>query len=150
MKINVHKKTFVLKPADVKRKWIVIDASSAPLGRVATLIAGRLTGKYQPQFTAHVDSGDHVIVINAASLVVTGDKMDDKTYYHYSGFPSGMKSASLSEQMVKNPSRVIETAVKGMLPKNKLLADRMKRLKVYAGDTHQHEAQKPEAIGAKT
>lgn len=147
MKMNPHKKTFVLKPADVQRKWVVIDASKGPLGRVSTLIAQRLTGKYQPQFTAHVDSGDHVVVINAAHVNVTGAKMKDKTYYSYSGFPSGLKSTSLAQQLEKHPERVIEHAVKGMIPKNKLASDRMNRLKVYPEAEHQHAAQKPEEIG---
>ncbi|MGH9856214.1 MAG: 50S ribosomal protein L13 [Acidobacteriota bacterium] len=147
MNINAHKKTFALKPADIQRKWIVVDASKAPLGRVATLIARRLIGKYQPQFTSHVDSGDHVVVINAAHINVTGAKMKDKTYYSYSGFPGGLKSTSLKQQLETHPERVIEHAVKGMLPKNKLASDRMNRLKVYPEAEHRHAAQKPEEIG---
>lgn len=145
--INPHKKTFILKPAEVERKWILVDASQAPLGRVATFIAERLVGKYQPKYTAHVDSGDHVVVINAGSIVVTGNKREDKKYYHYSGYPSGMKTTTLNQQLEKHPTRAIETAVKGMLPKNKLAANRMARLKVYTGDEHKHTAQKPEPMG---
>lgn len=146
--INPHKKTFVLKPAEVQRKWVLVDASQAPLGRVATLIAERLIGKYQPGFTPHVDSGDYVVVINAGNVQVTGNKMNDKKYYSYSGFPSGLKTATLAEQMEKHPERAIIAAVKGMIPKNKLSPERMARLKVFAGEQHAHAAQKPEAIGA--
>lgn len=149
MTINTHKKTFNLKPADVTRKWVVIDASEAPLGRVATVIAKRLSGKYQPSYTPHVDSGDFVVVINAANVVATGNKMDEKVYYNYSGYPSGLKEITLRDQLAKNPAKVIESAVKGMLPKNKLAAERMKRLKVYAGSEHAHAAQKPETLGVK-
>jgi len=142
-------KSFVLKPADVTRKWIVIDASEAPLGRVATLIASRLMGKYQPQYTPHVDSGDQVIVINAGKLVVTGNKLEDKKYYHYSGFPGGMKEKTLQNVMNDNPIFAIENAVKGMLPKNKLQDDRLARLKVYVDENHKHEAQQPQKLGVK-
>jgi len=145
--VNPHKKTFVLKPADVQRKWVLVDASQAPLGRVATLIAERLIGKYQPGFTPHVDSGDYVVVVNAGNIQVTGNKMTNKKYYSYSGFPSGLKTATLAEQMDKHPERAIIAAVKGMLPKNKLASERLARLKVYTGAEHQHAAQKPEAIG---
>lgn len=147
MNVNPNRKTFTQKPADVQRKWVVIDASVAPLGRLSTVIATRLIGKYQPTFTPHVDAGDHVIVINAANTQVTGTKLKDKTYYKYSGFPGGMKSASLAEKMEKDPTHAIRAAVKGMLPKNKLASDRLARLKVYSGSEHQHQAQKPETIG---
>ncbi len=147
MTINAHKKTFVLKPADVQRKWVVIDASTTTLGRIATLIAERLTGKYQPQYTPHVDSGDNVIVINAGNIKVTGTKLEDKNYHTYSGYTSGLKTTNLATLLEKHPERVIESAVKGMLPKNKLTAERMGRLKVYAGAEHNHAAQKPETIG---
>lgn len=147
MIVNAHKRTFILKPADVERKWVVVDASSAPLGRVATLVAQRLVGKYNPSYTPHVDSGDHVIVINAGKPKLSGAKMDDKTYYRHTGFPGGIKATSVAQQLEKNPARIVEAAVKGMLPKNKLAADRMARLRVYAGSEHQHQAQKPESIG---
>ncbi len=139
-------KTFILKPADVTRKWVVIDASQAPLGRVATVIAARLIGKYQPQYTPHVDSGDNVVVINASKLVVTGKKLDQKTYYRYSGYPSGLTETTLGEQMVKDPSKAVIAAVKGMLPRNKLSADRLARLRVFANDSHAHTAQQPVVI----
>lgn len=140
-------KTFTLKPSAVDRKWVILDAAEAPLGRMATLAASHLMGKYKPTYTAHIDNGDFVVVINAGKLVTTGNKTATKTYYRYSGFPGGMKSASLEEVMAKNPNRAVEQAIRGMLPKNKLLDDRMKRLKVYAGDTHNHSAQQPVKIG---
>lgn len=149
MNVNPNRKTTVLKPADVQRKWVVIDASTAPLGRVATTIARRLTGKYQPAYTPHVDSGDYVVVINAENIQVTGKKMDNKMYHSYSGYPSGIKSVNLAWQMEHHPTRAIEYAVKGMLPKNKLTDERMKRLKIYTGSEHSHQAQKPEAIGVE-
>jgi large subunit ribosomal protein L13 len=142
-------KTFVLKPADVKRNWVVIDASEAPLGRIATVAANRLIGKYQPTYTPHVDSGDHVIVINAGNLVVTGNKMEAKIYYSYSGFPGGLSEKQLKTVVAENPAFAVEAAIKGMLPKNKLQADRVARLKVYAGAEHKHEAQQPVKIGVK-
>lgn len=149
MKVNPTKKTFVLKPADVKRRWVLIDGASAPLGRVATAIANRLSGKYQPTYTPHVDSGDYVIVINAANVQVTGKKHDQKMYHSYSGYPSGMKSTNLAWQLENNPERVIEQAVKGMLPKNKLSSQRLARLKVYTGSEHNHQPQQPETIGVE-
>ena len=139
-------KTFSQKPADVTREWILIDAASAPLGRVATEIAKYLTGKYKPTFTPHTDGGDYVVVINAEKTVVTGNKETDKIYYHHSGFPGGIKDATLAEIREKFPERIIETAVKGMLPKNKLSPERMNRLRVFAGETHTHEAQKPKKV----
>lgn len=142
-------KTFSQKPADVTRKWVVLDASEAPLGRLATVAANLLIGKSKPTYTPHVDAGDYVIIVNAAKLVVTGAKVEDKKYYDYSGFPGGMKEATLKEVLVKNPNKAIERAVGGMLPKNKLQAERMKRLKVYAGETHNHDAQKPVKMGVK-
>tara|TARA_B100001245_G_scaffold232494_1_gene214718 strand:+ start:4786 stop:5235 length:450 start_codon:yes stop_codon:yes gene_type:complete len=142
-------KTFSQKPADVSRRWIVIDASSAPLGRVATVIAKHLIGKYKPTYTPHVDGGDYVVVVNAKDAVVTGNKEVAKIYYRHSGFPGGIKDASLADVREKFPERIIEHAVKGMLPKNKLSDDRMKRLKVYAGPEHNHAAQTPEKVEVK-
>lgn len=142
-------KTFVQKPADVTRRWILIDAASAPLGRVSTEIAKYLIGKYKPSYTPHVDGGDYVIVINAANTVVTGDKELQKMYYRHSGFPGGIKDARLEEVREKFPERIIEAAVHGMLPKNKLSAERMKRLRVFAGAEHNHDAQKPEKVEVK-
>src|SRR5688572_2120615 len=133
-------KTFNIKPSQVTREWVVIDAAEAPLGRVATVAAKHLIGKYKPTYTPHIDGGDFVIVINATKAVVTGNKETAKKYYNYSGFPGGLTEASFKELMVKDPSRVITDAIKGMLPKNKLVADRLKRLKVYELDSHNHEA----------
>lgn len=142
-------KTFSQKPADVTRKWILIDASEAPLGRLSTLIATYLTGKYKPTFTPHVDGGDYVVVINAKDTVVTGAKESDKKYYRHSGFPGGIKEASLAEVRAKHPERIIEKAVQGMLPKNKLSVERMKRLKIYPGAEHAHTAQQPKKVEVK-
>jgi large subunit ribosomal protein L13 len=142
-------KTFSQKSADVTRKWIVLDASEAPLGRVATAAAKYLIGKSKTTYTPHVDGGDYVIVVNAAKLVVTGEKATDKKYYNYSGFPGGLREASLSDVLAKDPTKVIQAAVSGMLPKNKLASPRMLRLKVYAGEAHNHEAQKPVKMGVK-
>lgn len=139
-------KTFSAKPTDVSRKWYVIDASEAPLGRMATQAADLLMGKSKPMFTPHVDCGDYVIVINAGQLVVSGKKMTDKSYYRHTQYPGGIKQASLKEKMNKNPESVIEHAIRGMMPANKLRPGRLARLKVYEASEHQHEAQKPEKI----
>lgn len=144
-----HTKTFSQKPADVSRRWILIDASSAPLGRVSTEIAKYLIGKYKPTYTPHVDGGDYVVVINAKDVVVTGNKETGKIYYRHSGFPGGIKDATLAEVREKFPERLIENAVKGMLPKNKLSPERMKRLKVFVGPEHNHAAQTPEKVEIK-
>ena len=139
-------KTFSQKPTEVQRRWILIDAAEAPLGRVATQIATYLTGKYKPSYTPHTDGGDYVIVINAGKAVVTGNKETTKTYYHHTGFPGGIKDARLEEVREKFPERIVENAVRGMLPKNKLQAERMKRLRVFAGSEHAHVAQNPEKV----
>jgi len=142
-------KTYSAKPTDVIRKWYIVDASEAPLGRVATKVATLLTGKGKPQFTKHIDTGDFVIIINAAQTVTTGDKVNKKMYYRHSGFPGGLKEATLGEKMEKDPTFAITTAVRGMLPVNKLRDGRLARLKVYADAEHKHEAQKPELISVK-
>lgn len=142
-------KTYSQKPTDVSRRWILIDAKDAPLGRLSTEIAKYLIGKYKPTYTPHVDGGDYVIVINAKEAVVTGDKELKKIYYRHSGFPGGIKDARLEEVREKFPQRIIENAVKGMLPKNKLSDERMKRLKVFVGGEHDHAAQKPEKVEVK-
>lgn len=142
-------KTFSAKPAEVTRKWYVIDASDAPLGRVATVAASLLIGKGKPSVTAHVDGGDFVVIVNSKNLVVTGNKMIDKTYYQHSQYPGGLKEASLSEKLVKDPNSVIFKAVRGMLPVNKLRDGRLQRLKVYEDSQHKHEAQQPEVISVK-
>jgi large subunit ribosomal protein L13 len=145
----VNAKTYSQKPSEVTRRWILIDASSAPLGRVSTEIAKYLIGKYKPNYTPHIDGGDYVIVINAKDTVVTGDKEVQKIYYRHSGFPGGIKDATLKEVREKFPERIIEASVKGMLPKNKLSPERMKRLRVFAGSEHTHTAQTPEKVEVK-
>jgi large subunit ribosomal protein L13 len=142
-------KTYSAKPSDVVRKWHVIDAAEIPLGRMATVAATLLTGKGKPQFTQHIDCGDYVIIINAEQLVVTGNKLEDKKYYRYSGFPSGLTTTTLKAQLIKDPTLPITKAIRGMLPVNKLRPERLKRLKVYAGAEHDHTAQKPEKFTMK-
>jgi large subunit ribosomal protein L13 len=142
-------KTYSAKPSDVTRKWYVIDASEDNLGRVATKVATLLTGKGKPMFTHHIDTGDYVIVINAANVTVTGGKMDTKMYYRHSGYPGGLKELSMREKLEKDPTSAIFQAVRGMLPVNKLRDARLDRLKIYGGAEHHHEAQKPEAISVK-
>ena len=145
----VNAKTYSQKPSEVTRRWILIDASEAPLGRVATVIAKHLIGKYKPTYSPHIDGGDYVVVINAKNTIVTGDKETGKVYYRHSGFPGGISDETLSERREKYPERIIEAAVKGMLPKNKLAADRMARLRVFAGSEHAHTAQTPEKVEVK-
>lgn len=145
----MSQKTFSAKPSDVARKWYVIDASEAPLGRTATLVATLLTGKGKPQFTRHIDTGDFVVVTNVANLKVTGQKMTDKKYYRHSGYPGGLHEASLKDVLANNPERAMYEAVRGMLPVNKLRDQRLARLKIYAGAEHNHAAQKPESISVK-
>ncbi len=135
--------TYSAKPADVTRAWHLVDASTAPLGRVASEVAQLLTGKGKPMFTKHIDCGDFVVVTNAANLQVTGKKVEDKLYYRHTGYPGGIKDRTLREQMEIDPAEAIVKAVRGMLPVNKLRDDRLKRLKVYAGSEHDHAAQKP-------
>ena len=142
-------KTFSQKSADVQREWFLVDAAELPLGRIATIIADKLIGKSKPTYTPHVDGGDYVVVINAANLVVTGDKETGKIYYRHSGFPGGIKDATLAEVREKYPERIIEKAVQGMLPKNKLSAGRMARMKIFAGSEHAHTAQTPKKVEVK-
>lgn len=142
-------KTYSIKPSDINRKWYVVDASEAPLGRVATQVATLLTGKGKPQFSQHIDCGDYVVVINAADLKVTGNKMEQKIYYRHSHYPGGLKETPLKKQMEKDPTEAIVHAVRGMLPVNKLRDERLKRLKVYAGVEHKHDPQKPVTISLK-
>ena len=139
-------KTFSQKTADVSREWFLVDASELPLGRIATIIADKLIGKSKPTYTPHVDGGDYVVVVNAEKVVVTGNKETAKIYYRHSGFPGGIKDATLAEVREKAPEKIIENAVRGMLPKNKLSDARMERLKVYAGAEHAHAAQKPKKV----
>lgn len=142
-------KTFSQKPVDVTRRWVLIDAKDAPLGRLATEISKYLIGKYKPTYTPHIDGGDYVVVINAQDTVVTGNKETGKVYYRHSGFPGGIKDATVKDVREKFPERLIENAVKGMLPKNKLADERIKRLKIFAGSEHAHTAQKPEKVEVK-
>jgi len=134
-------KTYITKPSDIKREWHVIDASDKVLGRLATQVASLLMGKHKPTLSRNLDTGDFVIVINADKVRVTGNKAKQKLYYRHSGYPGGLKSISLDKMMQTHPTRVIEHAVKGMLPKNRLGARMLKKLRVYVGDTHPHLAQ---------
>lgn len=134
-------KTYQKKAGDVSHKWILVDVTGLSVGRAATFIANRLSGKYDPSFTPHMDSGDYVVVINADAAKLTGSKADDKAYYHYTGFPGGIKETIARDVPM---TTVIERAVRGMLPKNKLQADRMARLRIFAGVNHDHTAQQPE------
>lgn len=145
----INAKTYSQKPSEITRRWILIDAADAPLGRVSTQIAKYLIGKYKPTYTPHMDGGDYVVVINAEKAVVTGNKETGKVYYHHSGFPGGIKDATLAEVREKHPERIIAAAVKGMVPKNKLAAERMKRLRIFAGTEHTHAAQTPEKVEVK-
>lgn len=146
--MSVNAKTYSQKPTEVTRRWILIDAATAPLGRVATSAAKYLIGKYKPTYTAHVDGGDYVVVINAKDLVVTGAKETDKMYYYHSEYIGGLREMSLGDLRAKRPETIIEEAVKGMIPRNKLAADRMARLRVFAGSDHTHTAQTPEKVEA--
>ena len=139
-------KTYSQKGAEIKREWWVIDASSMPLGKLAVVIADKLMGKSKVTYTPHIDNGDYVVVVNAKNLVVTGDKMVQKKYYRHSGYPGGIKELKLEEVIEKDASRAIREAVKGMLPKNKLAADRVGRLRVFDGAEHSHTAQNPKEI----
>ncbi|NCO19791.1 MAG: 50S ribosomal protein L13 [Gammaproteobacteria bacterium] len=139
-------KTFSAKPHEVRREWLVVDAAGKTLGRLSTEIARRLRGKHKPEFTPHVDTGDYIVVINAEKVAVTGRKMTDKVYYHHTGHIGNLKSITLEKQLQKHPERVIQTAVKGMLPKNPLGRAMFRKLKVYAGEQHPHEAQQPRAL----
>ena len=139
-------KTFSAKDSEVQRDWFVIDATDKVLGRVASEVARRLRGKHKPEFTPHVDTGDYIIVVNASKLRVTGNKMTDKKYYRHSGFPGGLKSETFNEAIERHPERVLEHAIKGMLPKNTLGRAMGKKLKVYAGPEHPHQAQNPRKI----
>jgi large subunit ribosomal protein L13 len=134
-------KTYSPKAKDVERKWWVIDATDKTLGRVATQVACLLKGKHKPIYAPHIDTGDYVVVINAAKVRVTGKKAEQKVYYRHSGYPGGLKSRSFEEVLTRNPSRVIELAVKGMLPHNRLGRTMIKKLKVYPGAEHPHQAQ---------
>lgn len=138
--------TFMASPATIDRKWYVVDAAGMTLGRLASRIASILRGKNKPIFTPHMDTGDYVIVINAEKIAVTGKKLDQKIYYHHSGYVGGLKKTTLKEKLKKKPEEVIEHAVKGMLPKGPLGREMYRKLFVYAGSEHKHAAQKPEVL----
>ena len=136
-------RTYTPKPGDVQRQWHVIDATDVVLGRLASQTATLLRGKHKPTFAPHVDTGDFVIIINAEKVALTGSKLQKKRAYRHSGYPGGLKSNSYAELLEKNPTRAVEKAIKGMLPKNKLAAQQLSKLKVYAGAEHPHQAQQP-------
>jgi large subunit ribosomal protein L13 len=139
-------KTWNAKPGEIERRWYLVDAEGQTLGRLATQIADTLRGKRKPQYTPHVDTGDFVVVVNAEKVAVTGTKLDDKLYYRHSGYPGGLRSRSLREQLDRRPTEVIRKAVKGMLPRNRLARQQLTKLKVYAGPNHPHTAQAPEPL----
>jgi large subunit ribosomal protein L13 len=139
-------KNYSAKPGEITREWYLVDADGQTLGRLATTIADTLRGKRKPVFTPHVDTGDFVVVVNAEKIAVTGNKLDQKRYYRHSGYPGGIKSRTLREQLDRRPTEVLRTAVKGMLPKNKLARQQITKLKIYAGPEHPHSAQSPEQI----
>ncbi len=139
-------KTLSTKPAEVKRQWFVVDAEGKTLGRLASEVAHRLRGKHKPEFTPHVDTGDYIVIVNAEKVHVTGRKATDKMYYRHTGYIGSMKSFSFSEMIERSPERVIELAVKGMIPRNPLGRAMLRKLKVYAGPNHKHASQQPEPL----
>jgi large subunit ribosomal protein L13 len=139
-------KTYSAKPGEVTREWYLVDADGLTLGRLATVIADTLRGKRKPQFTPHVDTGDFVVVVNAEKIAVTGNKLDQKIYYRHSGYPGGLKERTLREQLERRPTEVLRKAVKGMLPKNRLAAKQLTKLKIYAGPEHPHGPQNPQPL----
>jgi large subunit ribosomal protein L13 len=143
-------KTYVATPTDRERSWVLVDASGQTLGRLATQIADILRGKRKPQYTPHIDTGDFVVVINAEKIRVTGNKLAAKRYYRHSGYPGGIRSRTLAEQLERRPEEVIRMAVKGMLPRNRLARRQITKLKIYAGPEHPHAAQKPEPLEITT
>ena len=142
-------KTYSLKTADISRQWYVLDASSAPLGRLSTAAASLLIGKSKPTITPHIDNGDFVVIINSDKAVLTGNKSDKKVYHHHSGYPGGIYKRTFKEQLEKDSTKIIYDAVRGMLPVNKLRDGRLRRLKIYAGEQHEHSAQSPKPITLK-
>ncbi len=139
-------KTYSAKPGEITREWYLVDAEGKTLGRLATQIADTLRGKRKPQYTPHVDTGDFVVVVNAEKIQVTGNKLDQKRYYRHSGYPGGLRSRTLREQLDRRPTEVLRVAVKGMLPKNRLARQQITKLKIYAGPEHPHEAQNPKPL----
>jgi large subunit ribosomal protein L13 len=136
-------KTYVAKPTDRERNWLLVDANGLTLGRLSTQIADALRGKRKPTYTPHIDTGDFVVVVNCEKIAVTGNKLEDKRYYRHSGYPGGLKSRTLAEQLDRQPEEVIRHAVKGMLPRNRLARKQLTKLKIYAGPEHPHAAQQP-------
>ena len=143
-------KTWNAKPAEVQRRWYIVDAEGQTLGRLATQIADTLRGKRKPEYTPHVDTGDFVVVVNAEKVAVTGKKLEQKLYHRHSGYPGGLRSRTLAEQLDRRPTEVLRKAVKGMLPRNRLGRAQITKLKIYAGPDHPHEAQMPEPLGVDT
>ena len=139
-------KTYSAKPGEVSRDWYVVDAEGKTLGRLATKLAALLMGKTKPTFTKHVDAGDFVIVVNAEKIAVTGQKLDQKLYHRHSGYPGGLRTRTLREQLERRPTEVLRKAVKGMLPRNRLARQQINKLKIYAGPVHPHEAQAPKTL----
>jgi large subunit ribosomal protein L13 len=144
--VEIVEKTYVTKQEDVQRKWYVVDATGQTLGRLAAQVAHRLRGKHKPVYSPSIDAGDYVIVVNAEKIRVTGRKLDQKIYYRHTGYPGGLREITLRNLLQKYPARVIEFAVRGMLPKNRLGRRMLKKLKVYAGPDHPHQAQQPESL----
>ena len=139
-------KTYVAKPTDRERNWVLVDANGKTLGRLATQIADLLRGKRKPEYTPHIDTGDFIVVVNAEKIRVTGDKMAQKVYWRHSGYPGGIKSRTLAEMLDRRPEEVIRKAVKGMLPRNRLARAQLRKLKIYAGPEHPHQAQAPKEL----
>ena len=139
-------KTYSAKPGEITREWYLVDADGLTLGRLATQIADTLRGKRKPQYTPHVDTGDFVVVVNAEKIAVTGNKLDQKRYYRHSGYPGGLRSRTLRDQLERRPTEVIRIAVKGMLPRNRLARRQITKLKIYAGPTHPHSPQSPRPL----
>ena len=143
----MNSKTYTLKGSEIERRWYVVDATDETLGRLASRVARVLEGKHKPTFTPNLDSGDHVIIVNAARIAVSRDKLDSKLYRRHSGYPMGYKEETLGHLLARRPEEVIRRAVKGMLQHNRLGTQQLRKLKVYAGPEHPHEAQKPEPLG---
>jgi large subunit ribosomal protein L13 len=143
-------KTYVAKPSDRERHWVLVDASGKTLGRLATQIADALRGKRKPEYTPHIDVGDFVVVVNAEKVSVTGNKREQKRYYRHSGYPGGLRSRTLGDQLERRPEEVIRRAVRGMLPRNRLGRKQLTKLRVYAGPDHPHAAQKPQPLEIET
>ena len=139
-------KTYNAKPGEIERRWYVVDAEGQTLGRLATRIADTLRGKGKPQYTPHVDTGDFVVVVNAEKIAVTGKKLDDKIYYRHSGYPGGLRSRTLREELERRPTEVLRKAVKGMLPRNRLARAQLRKLRIYVGPEHPHVAQDPQPL----